>query len=232
MLRHLKKKTRILVTHAIDFLGLVDRVIVMKDGQIVLDGQYEDIKDDPYLAQLMEIHKAHQNEQKEVGDQAENDKAAREHGQSTIKVEMNVPDDREEDNEMVESPLLAESNIDNKLIKSQNQLKQSMLQSQAKKEVYIDKEQIEEDAKKKTDKGKITTNEQDEKIAVTLSSYYAYFSRFYGGAIFFVISISCMVGFILCKMGADYIVGNWAERDDQRSKFWFYAGLSMGFAIA
>lgn len=41
-----------------------------------------------------------------------------------------------------------------------------------------------------------------------------------------------MVGFILCKMGADYIVGNWAEREDQRSNFWFYAGLSLGFAVA
>lgn len=62
MLDHLRNKTRILVTHAIDFLALVDRVIVMNDGQIVLDGKFEDIQGDPYLVQLMEIHKAHQNE--------------------------------------------------------------------------------------------------------------------------------------------------------------------------
>lgn len=43
MLGHLKHKTRILVTHAIDFLSLVDRVIVMKEGEIVLDGHYEQI---------------------------------------------------------------------------------------------------------------------------------------------------------------------------------------------
>ena len=36
LLNHLKEKTRILVTHAIDFLHLVDRIIVIKDGELVL----------------------------------------------------------------------------------------------------------------------------------------------------------------------------------------------------
>ena len=30
----LKEKTRVLVTHAIDFLHLADRILVIKDGQI------------------------------------------------------------------------------------------------------------------------------------------------------------------------------------------------------
>lgn len=46
LLDHLKDKTRILVTHAVDFLHLVDRVLVIKDGKLVLDGNYENIKDD------------------------------------------------------------------------------------------------------------------------------------------------------------------------------------------
>jgi len=39
----LKDKTRVLVTHAVDFLHLVDTVIVLKEGEIVLKGNYEDI---------------------------------------------------------------------------------------------------------------------------------------------------------------------------------------------
>jgi len=39
-LDHLKDKTRVLVTHAVDFLNLVDREILMKDGQILLQGSY------------------------------------------------------------------------------------------------------------------------------------------------------------------------------------------------
>jgi len=52
---HLKNKTRVLVTHAVDFLALVDRVIVLSEGQIVIQGPYEEIKEDPYLAKIIDI---------------------------------------------------------------------------------------------------------------------------------------------------------------------------------
>ena len=45
----LKHKTRVLVTHAVDFLHLVDIVICLKDGEVVLQGNYQDIQEDPYL---------------------------------------------------------------------------------------------------------------------------------------------------------------------------------------
>ena len=32
----LKNKTRILVTHAVDFIHLVDRILVIKEGKIIL----------------------------------------------------------------------------------------------------------------------------------------------------------------------------------------------------
>jgi ABC-type bacteriocin/lantibiotic exporter with double-glycine peptidase domain len=47
--KHLQNKTRVLVTHAVDFLALVDRVIVLAEGKVVIDGKYEDIKGNPYL---------------------------------------------------------------------------------------------------------------------------------------------------------------------------------------
>jgi ABC-type transport system involved in cytochrome bd biosynthesis fused ATPase/permease subunit len=49
LLDHLKEKTIVLVTHAIDFLHLVDRIVVFDEGKIVLQGSYEEIKDDSYL---------------------------------------------------------------------------------------------------------------------------------------------------------------------------------------
>ena len=51
-MNELKHKTRVLVTHAVDFLHLVDQIILMKNGQIVMQGKYEDIKEDPYLQEL------------------------------------------------------------------------------------------------------------------------------------------------------------------------------------
>ena len=39
----LKQKTRILVTHAIDFLHLTDRIIVIKDGKIQAFGTFNEL---------------------------------------------------------------------------------------------------------------------------------------------------------------------------------------------
>jgi ATP-binding cassette, subfamily C (CFTR/MRP), member 1 len=53
LLNHLKSKTIVLVTHAIDFLHLVDRIIVFNEGEIVLQGSYTEVENDPYLQQLI-----------------------------------------------------------------------------------------------------------------------------------------------------------------------------------
>ena len=45
----LRDKTRVLVTHAIDFLHLADRLCVIKDGQIQAFGTYQELQNDPHL---------------------------------------------------------------------------------------------------------------------------------------------------------------------------------------
>ena len=55
--RILKDKTRVLVTHAIDFLHLADRIVVMKAGKICLNGPYEEVKDSPFVKELLTLHK-------------------------------------------------------------------------------------------------------------------------------------------------------------------------------
>jgi ABC-type bacteriocin/lantibiotic exporter with double-glycine peptidase domain len=59
-LNELQNKTRLLVTHAVDFLHLVDEIIVMKQGEIVLKGSFEEIKNEPYLVEIINIHKSHE----------------------------------------------------------------------------------------------------------------------------------------------------------------------------
>lgn len=43
MAKIIEDKTLILITHKVSILSLVDRVIVLDDGQIVADGKKEDI---------------------------------------------------------------------------------------------------------------------------------------------------------------------------------------------
>ena len=53
----LKKTTRVLVTHAIDFLHLADRVVVMKEGEIKVQGEYSEVLKDPLVQEIINIHK-------------------------------------------------------------------------------------------------------------------------------------------------------------------------------
>lgn len=59
----LKEKTRILVTHAIDFLHLADQVVIMHDGKINASGSFESLKENEILKELLEINKINQEEQ-------------------------------------------------------------------------------------------------------------------------------------------------------------------------
>lgn len=53
----LRKRTRVLVTHAIDFLHLADRVVVMKAGEIKTMGTYEKVRDHPIVQEILAVHK-------------------------------------------------------------------------------------------------------------------------------------------------------------------------------
>ena len=54
-----KDKTRLLVTHAVDFLKFVDTIILIKKGEIVLKGSYTELKDSEYLKEVISIHNDH-----------------------------------------------------------------------------------------------------------------------------------------------------------------------------
>jgi len=43
----LKEKTRVLVTHAIDFLHMADRIIIMEKGRIACSGSFEEVRENP-----------------------------------------------------------------------------------------------------------------------------------------------------------------------------------------
>jgi ABC-type bacteriocin/lantibiotic exporter with double-glycine peptidase domain len=42
-MRKLKGKTRILITHAVEFLHLVDHIIVLNKGEIIAKGSYQEL---------------------------------------------------------------------------------------------------------------------------------------------------------------------------------------------
>jgi ATP-binding cassette subfamily C (CFTR/MRP) protein 4 len=43
LLKYLKNKTRILITHSIDFLSLADKIVMMDKGEIYKMGTFEEL---------------------------------------------------------------------------------------------------------------------------------------------------------------------------------------------
>ena len=48
----MKEKTRVLVTHAVDFVHLADHIVIMKDGKVAAQGSYEELIFDPYMMKI------------------------------------------------------------------------------------------------------------------------------------------------------------------------------------
>ena len=66
----LKDKTRILVTHAIDFLHLSDKIIVLKNGKVQAYGTYDELQSNPHLQGILSINKKNLEESKQLQENA------------------------------------------------------------------------------------------------------------------------------------------------------------------
>lgn len=51
-----KDKTRVLVTHAIDFLHICDKIVIMDEGMINACGTFEELKNNEILSNIMATH--------------------------------------------------------------------------------------------------------------------------------------------------------------------------------
>jgi len=58
----LRDKTRILVTHAVEYIHLADRIVLMKDGVISAIGSPEALKDHEYIREIAEIQAKNREE--------------------------------------------------------------------------------------------------------------------------------------------------------------------------
>ena len=58
----MKDKTRILVTHAVDFVHLADKIVVMNEGAIIAQGTPDELVMHPYICQIQAIHQSNKDE--------------------------------------------------------------------------------------------------------------------------------------------------------------------------
>ena len=96
----LKNKTRVLVTHAIDFLHFADSVIYLREGRVVFQGSYQEVKDSAYIKELYAIFRKHKKEQGEITGVSSDTKS--QHSRTNDSQDMLFVDDNEEDDGFIE----------------------------------------------------------------------------------------------------------------------------------
>jgi len=62
----LKTKTRILATHALDFLQEADRIIFLKNGKVEVQGTYDEVSENPNIKEILAIHNKNESEKQDA----------------------------------------------------------------------------------------------------------------------------------------------------------------------
>ena len=192
----LSRKTRILVTHAIDFLHLADSVIVMKNGRIVENGHFSEIKDSPHLQSVLNVNKLNNESSKSA--------------QKLQEMESEQPSAeviRESEFEAAASDFEKGGGIQTIASESQVSLGQSVVMSRDQKlELFEKLGRVSAE-----DDGRIIKDENEEIIKVVFKSYLKLLKAGGGWGNLFILQF-IMIGFVCCKILTDYTIGQWAER--------------------
>jgi ABC-type multidrug transport system fused ATPase/permease subunit len=81
--------------------------------------------------------------------------------------------------------------------------------------------------------GRMTTNEGDDNVRVTFSTYRRYIMDYFGGWKFIITSNLTIIAFTQCKLYNDYLLGVWSQNtgEEQHEEFYFYAYMIIGFSF-
>lgn len=57
------------MTHAVDFVHLADKIVIMNEGKIIAQGSYNELEDHPYMRQIQDIHESNKDELKKANNE-------------------------------------------------------------------------------------------------------------------------------------------------------------------
>jgi ABC-type multidrug transport system fused ATPase/permease subunit len=249
ILDYLKNKTRILVTHALQYLKFVDRIVILKGGRITWDGTYHELIEQEFYSEMslkLASHKNAEEEQYQIITQGAEDKASFE-GKSTKEslIEENLEivissrsnsmidnsnKEAEEANEdiIVQNELLIGNEIESKDRKKSVTSKNTSLRkhksiSEVKGPMAHNKGEIK----------RITVEEDKEVGSVKWSVYFAYL-KMMGGYCVFLIIILIVALWQSMRLFSDLYLTNWTKNQSKETNFdfyWKYGAISLGSCI-
>eukprot|EP00347_Sterkiella_histriomuscorum_P019725 403340529 len=218
-----RNKTRLLVTHAIDFLHLVDKIIVLSKGEVILQGSYDEIKENPYLIEIIGIHKGHQEDATNMVDSGKD---------KSIEKSQNIQiSDKSDDDSLSQNDSSSNlSSSDNEISDGEESNKNKNDTRKGRRVNSKANRSFSMTSLSSANQGKMIQDENIEETKVGFDVPLRYL-KYFGGWKVFITLMFIFVGFTSVKILSDYQVGNWATAKDQQENFSFYCGLSFLYAF-
>jgi ABC-type multidrug transport system fused ATPase/permease subunit len=215
---HLKDKTCVLVTHAIDFLSYAHKVVVMEKGKIITQGTYDKVKDHEIVKKLLEVNNLNKNK---VTEKLNKDGKVVQCEQSDQDYESE--EEQKEEDEKDES---ASSEKEKDLTMVPSYTSQDLT-----KEEKLEKFKTLGRVSKKND-GKCIRDDDNEDIKVGLDTYKKLIELF--GGIKYMI-MACLVSALLCylRIKTDYVIAQWGNDFElQKTKYGQFILIVATFALS
>ena len=187
----LKDKTRVLVTHAVDFVHLADKIVIMNEGKIIAQGSYSELENHPYMKQIQDIHETNKDEIKNANEQDKQQiQMARRQSGEPARESISDADTLESDEHGSASSIMNDEEISAKL------------ESLAKVKLGLDE---------KTEKvvGKLLMDEKDEKVNADSSTFFKLFAMM-GGFTCVAIFIAQNIFFRMVDVYQDHMTNEWS----------------------
>ena len=193
------------MTHAIDFVHMADKIIIMEKGRIVGSGTYDELKDNETLVKLVNVNN--------INNQSPANKIEKSNDDSTSSGNGSVK------NAHIQSLVTNSTNNKSTFV---NDMSESEKLEYFKKIGRVTKD----------NDGKIVKNEDDEVVYVGLGTYWRYLKLSKRTFVFFTILIF-VFGEYLSSLVANNMIGEWSnDAENQQKHFKYYASITCGAFVA
>lgn len=251
---YLKHKTRILVTHAIQYLKFVDRIIILKEGSIIWDGCYEDLIKQGFYSEmtikLAQQNKSEAENQEELQLNLKNSKSLIEDDLEVLitnskrnseagdtKEDLKFDKDQDENNKEelvqqnekpIEDIILLKDGID------EDKRSTNGFSNKVFKNDNCIKNNVQEPTKATTKEIKRITKDEDKEIgSVKWSVYFSYINMMGGTCAFLLLMFTVLI-WQSARLFSDWYLTYWTQHQKKETNFdfyWKYGTISIGTCI-
>ena len=249
---YLKNKTRILVTHAIQYCNRADRIIYMKDGRINWEGNFQELEKQDFYKNMVIKKKEEENNLKKRQSEEINYNENENINEDIInnENEINIKsqrkksaneeyDDLKHKQKLDESSMIIENHDQEKVVEPLITDEESEKKLEFKKKITNEDKMFKFGNKEEEGQIKRITKDEDRVKGKLKGNVYATYFRNNGGAFFVLTLFFILLFWQSLKCGSDLWLVNWKDQEEKKvskegidwKNFLMYSGLGISAAL-